>query len=315
MKRISKLNRGSELIKHLMATMVVLASLLILPNTYARVGDVFTQDKIQYTVTSEGTLFKRVSVTGHGRDIVIANIPPFVIYNDVIYSVTAISNSAFQECNSLTNVTVPDSVTTIGEYAFFECENLTDVIVSDSVTTIRYNAFENCVDLRNISLGNGLEKLENMVFHHCSSLTSIKLPASLKDIGWGVFNWCTSMKYFEVDENSPYFTTVDGILFNKSLTHLIKYPAAKEGTEYVVSENVTELNDYVFHNCHNLQKIVIPAKSKKIPQGLCEDCRNLKEFTIPASVTSIGSWAFSGCEKLKNITAVPLNFCLTNNWR
>ena len=130
------INRGSDLLKHLVVSMVILASLLILPNTYARIGDVFTQDKIQYTVTSEGTLFKSVSVTGYEEGITIVNIPPVVVYNDVIYNVTTIGNNAFQYCDSLISVTMENGITSVGERAFSECKHLSNVEMPDSITAI-----------------------------------------------------------------------------------------------------------------------------------------------------------------------------------
>ena len=51
-------------------------------------------------------------------------------------SVTSIGDSAFEDCSSLTSVTIPDSVTSIGSYAFYNCSSLTSVTTPDSVTSI-----------------------------------------------------------------------------------------------------------------------------------------------------------------------------------
>ncbi len=41
------------------------------------------------------------------------------------YTVTAIGEMAFYDCNSLISITIPDSVTSIGKNAFYKCsENL-----------------------------------------------------------------------------------------------------------------------------------------------------------------------------------------------
>ena len=48
-------------------------------------------------------------------------IPESITFENSIYSVTSIGESAFCECSSLTSVTVPNSVTSIGYRAFMYC--------------------------------------------------------------------------------------------------------------------------------------------------------------------------------------------------
>ena len=60
---------------------------------------------------------------------------------DVVIPETRIGNGAFEDCKSLTSVTIPDGVTKIDEYAFRGCENLTSITIPDSVTYIGEDAF------------------------------------------------------------------------------------------------------------------------------------------------------------------------------
>jgi hypothetical protein len=67
-------------------------------------------------------------------------------------SVTAIGNTAFYGCTSLTSVTIPNSVTSIGDEAFSGCTGLTSVTIPNSVTAIGGNPFYDCTGLKEITL-------------------------------------------------------------------------------------------------------------------------------------------------------------------
>jgi len=65
-------------------------------------------------------------------------------------TVTAIGESAFQNCDGLTSIIIPTNVATIGESAFNGCSSLTSITISNSVTNIGSYAFRYCNDLTEI---------------------------------------------------------------------------------------------------------------------------------------------------------------------
>ena len=65
--------------------------------------------------------------------------------------VIALSYFLFNNCNSLTSVTIPKGVTSIGDFAFSGCSGLTNVIIPDSVTDIGGFAFSGCSSLSAIT--------------------------------------------------------------------------------------------------------------------------------------------------------------------
>ena len=64
--------------------------------------------------------------------------------------VTTIGKYAFDSCDGLTSVNIPDSVTEIGDWAFYDCDSLTSVTIGDGVTSIGNKAFYWCYILTSV---------------------------------------------------------------------------------------------------------------------------------------------------------------------
>ena len=79
--------------------------------------------------------------------------------------------NAFQNCSSLTNITIPNRVTSIGGYAFNYCSSLTNITIPNSVTSIGSSAFSGCSSLKNITIPNSVTGIGYSAFEDCSSLT------------------------------------------------------------------------------------------------------------------------------------------------
>ena len=83
----------------------------------------------------------------HG-DVVI---PAQVTYQDVTYPVTTIDFYAFNYCQGLTSITIPESITTIKDCAFYLCTSLTCVNLLTSTVVIEKHAFSMCSALTTIT--------------------------------------------------------------------------------------------------------------------------------------------------------------------
>ena len=104
-----------------------------------------------------------------------------------------IGSSAFENCRSLTSITIPNSVTNIGEYAFYDCSGLTSITIPNSVTSIGFRVFYNCSGLTSITIPNSVTSIGNWAFYGCSGLTSITIPNSVTSIGYGAFYYCSGL--------------------------------------------------------------------------------------------------------------------------
>jgi len=103
-----------------------------------------------------------------------------------------------------------------------------------------------------------------------------------------------------VDTLNSVYSSVDGVLFNKSQTTVIQYPGAKTGS-YTVPKGVTSIAGDAFSFCNGLTSVSIPNSVTSIGGGTFYRCESLTNVNIPDSVTSIGSHAFYACRKLTSI--------------
>jgi hypothetical protein len=86
-------------------------------------------------------------------------IPATITYEGDVYDVTEIGSYAFENCTSLTSITIPESVTSIGERAFYACSNLTAITIPEGVTSIGYSAFYDCSSLTAITIPEGVTSI------------------------------------------------------------------------------------------------------------------------------------------------------------
>jgi hypothetical protein len=119
-------------------------------------------------------------------------------------SVTSIGNYAFQYCTSLTSVTIPDSVTTIGDGTFRGCSGLTNVTIPARVTSIGGRAFLGCSSLTSVTIPDSVTTIGRQAFWECSSLTSVTIPDSVTSIGDGAFDGCSSLTSITFEGNAPF---------------------------------------------------------------------------------------------------------------
>ena len=146
------------------------------------------------------------------------------------------------------------------------------------VTSIRFNAFKGC-----------------------ENLTSIEIPSSVTSIGNYAFWGCSSLTSITVDDHNQAYLSIDGILFSKDRTILIRYPSGKTEVSYTIPEGVTSIGNYAFYSCDTLTSIEIPSSVMNIGDGAFDDCNNLSSIEMPSSVTSIGNYAFYSCERITSI--------------
>ncbi len=249
---------------------------------------------LDFTYTFNGSAITITGYTGPGGAVVV----PDTI---VGLPVTTIGGSAFLGKTSLTNVTIPSSVTSMGSFAFSSCSNLTSVTIPNSCTSIGDHAFFLCSNLTSVAIPTGVTSIGGQAFSNCTSLTSVTIPSSVASIGTAAFISCSSLAAITVDPSNGYYSSADGVLFNKNPTALLQFPAGKTGA-YSIPSGVTSIGDSAFYTCRSLTSVTIPASVTSIGSDAFSDCNKLTSVTIPNSVTSIGTSAFSYCTDLASVS-------------
>ena len=207
---------------------------------------------INYTVNSGTTT---AQVAGFYTGITALSPPSNININGTLYTVTTIAASAFLNATTLTSVTIPNTITAIPESAFNGCSNLTTITFTgpSSLISIGSSAFNNCSNLLSIIIPSSVTSIGASAFSGCSALTSITIPSSVTSIGASAFSGCSALTSITVDSANLTYSSLGGVLFNKTGSTLLFYPSAKADTSYIVptSPSCTIIGDNAFANNTN----------------------------------------------------------------
>ena len=205
--------------------------------------------------------------------------------------VTMIGEDAFNNCDKLTAITLPEGVTTIGKRAFYDCDGLTEFTIPNSVTTIETNAFYSCDILAKVIIEDGVTTINQYAFQSCIGLTSITIPQSVTTLGRSVFSGCSNLSKF-----FGKYATDNGRCLIANGVLLAFAPVGV--TEYTIPDNVNIIGRRSFAFYDNLIKVVVPDSVTILEDGAFYNCEGLKEVSLGHSIVSLGNSAFNMCHSL-----------------
>lgn len=254
-------------------------------------------------------------------------------------TVKIIGANAFEDCDTFTSITLPQSLTSIGMLAFHQCTALKSINIPQNVTNIGDSAFKECKSLTSISIPSGVTSINAYTFILCTSLRSIELPDHLVSIGYGAFTGCSSLESVVIPAD---VTSVGGLAFS----------GCSSLESVVIPMNVNNIGNSAFDGCTSLKAVFakegLPMESASIPSGAVKiyyqvedlgyvsilkaranaqtsiecieipktiggldvraikeeafrDCGNIKKIILPDSIREIQNSAFSYCTSLESI--------------
>ncbi len=220
--------------------------------------------------------------------------------------VTTIGDEAFRECSSLTALFFKGDAPSLGlgvfsggvtatVYYLFGTTGWSDTyggLPTSLWCTFSDNGDGTCTIMRCGNSGdiilpetlNGLTvtTIADDACAQCYGLTGLTISRTVINIEQGAFS-PSGLTNITVVPSNPAYSSIDGVLFNKTQTELIRYPDRKAG-DYMIPNSVTVIGHGAFSGCDDLTSV-----------------------NIQDGVISIGDWAFALCSNLTGLTVVPAN--------
>lgn len=200
-----------------------------------------------------------------------------------------------------TFVSIPDYVTTIGKGAFAKNSTLQSIELPENLKTIEYNAFGGCTALKQVVLPETVKKVGPGAFQGCTSLSSFSIGSNVSSWGTGVFNDCTSLGRLLVEEDNLYLTYYNGALYNGNMTFLYQALPGRAGENYVMPEEVEEMDAYAFWGMKELKNVLLSENMTELPSYSMCNMGSVENVVLPQSVTDIDEKAFSDNNSLKQL--------------
>jgi hypothetical protein len=231
--------------------------------------------------------------------------------------VTSIGYYAFNSCNGLTSVTIPEGVTTIGGYAFSHCANLQSISIPASISSLG----DRMIYLTGAPTDIYVHWTENIpawpeyfTSKEPQSSITLHVPCGTKDLykaenGWKSYTVSDGSVSGTcgVDGDNLTWTLCDGVLTisgsgamaNWASTDLVPWASYSESIlSVVLADGITSIGNTAFMNCTALTSIDIPNSITSIGVNAFAGCSSLHDITIPNTVASIGWGAFRNCTSL-----------------
>jgi hypothetical protein len=217
-------------------------------------------------------------------------------------SVTTDESSSYTfGCGGEATYTINDGMVTDAG----ECSG--DLVLSSKARKIGRMAFYNS-QITSITIPSSVNEIQDYAFYSTPNLKTINLPSSIRIFGANAIVY-SEISSITVDPANPKFSSVDGVLYNKDKTVLVKFPTLKDASTWSIPKNVTEIAEYALSGVSTLTKLLIPEGVIKVGRDIVSDAANLTEISIPSTVTVIEAPESLGwnCPKLTTINVASTN--------
>jgi hypothetical protein len=206
---------------------------------------------------------------------------------------------------------------TIPQLAFYNISTnsrFTSIIIPTSTIYIGLLAFSYCKGLTSIILPKSLVSIASEAFDGCTNLTLVSIPVSVTSIGGLAF----TSTLINVDPNNTVYSSINGILFNKSKTTILMCSQTFKGS-YTIPSTVTSIAGEAFFFCSNLTSIIIPPSVISIGTDAFAYSGLTSIYALSNTVPTLDILIFSNIDTTKCVLFVPFNkasdYKSINQWK
>ncbi|HAC32270.1 MAG TPA: hypothetical protein DCF70_06550 [Treponema sp.] len=178
-----------------------------------------------------------------------SNNPNYSSIDGVLFNKDATAIITYPKGKQSATYTIPNSVTSIYNYAFYGCTSLSSVTIGESVKSIKYNAFEGCTSLHSVTIPDSVTSIYDYAFYGCTSLSSVTIGNSVNYIGYDAFSGCSSL--YSVTFNCPITSGItqgfrDYVSFSVNIINSVN-----------IGDSVTSIDSYAFSVFNSLTNISV----------------------------------------------------------
>ena len=202
-------------------------------------------------------------------------------------SLKRIEDAAFDMCESLPSVSIPDGVDSIGSYVFRSCFSFREFTLPARFTSVPAGLLADCKNLETFRMGSGVTEIGDNAFAGCNKLRPFPLPPQLEVIGSYTFN---SPLWREVNLPGT-VRRIRSYAFGFSRIENIRLP-----------EGVTTLDASALATANGLlRELYIPGTVTSMGETVVGRNPELTCVTIGPGLAKMGVYMFPECPKLREL--------------
>lgn len=151
-------------------------------------------------------------------------------------------------------------------------------------------------NIKYVEIREGVTSIGNQMLASAIELLEVEIPETITKIGDQVFFNCPKLENIKVNKNNAYYSSKEGVLFNKEQTEFIQYPAGKKLNYYTIPSTVRTIKTFAFNYCEYLETIEISKTVEVIERFSINNCININKIVIPKTVTTMNRRIVFSCE-------------------
>ena len=217
-----------------------------------------------------------------------------------VFKLVGLNSSNTEYAPTASSYTVDGYTYDLAEVTYNACESYSNLKTVDLsrlsyLRAIKDYAFKGCSALTTIKLNSSTSLIiYSEAFANCTSLTTLNLTSNVYDFGASAVNGCSNLKTITVSTLNKHLCDVNGIVYSKDKTELVRCPPGHNTTIFNHSSfpsTLKEIGFEAFATCKKIQMIHIPYGVKSI--RMCfQECTGLTTLQIPSSATDFGYGTF-----------------------